>query len=134
MSELNKTVKSPIGISVPITNGNSGYFQQTFDTNSKVKQNLLNFLKTNKGERPMFRNFGSSLREICFDQITDGIDIVIKKIITEELSIWVPEISVKKILVENKEDENSIYIKIEFLITQTDESDSIVIELKNNRI
>ena len=63
---------SPIGLEVPFTRGKNGYFQQTFDTNSQIKQNLLNFLKTKKGERRMFPEFGTKLYDVIFEQIDEN--------------------------------------------------------------
>jgi len=130
---------SPIGLEVPFTRGNNGYFQQTFDTNSQVKQNLLNFLKTKKGERRMFPQFGTKLYDVAFEQIDETTIEITKNIINEEIKYWVPGITIAKITISDKSDvENTdgykIYISLDFIINKTNESDNLVLELQSNRI
>jgi len=130
---------SPIGLEVPFTRGNNGYFQQTFDTNSQVKQNLLNFLKTKKGERRMFPQFGTKLYDVAFEQINETTIEITKNIINEEIKYWVPEVTIEKIIISDKSDrENTdgykIYISLNFIINKTNESDNLVLELQSNRI
>lgn len=130
---------SPIGLEVPFTRGNNGYFQQTFDTNSQVKQNLLNFLKTKKGERRMFPQFGTKLYDVAFEQIDETTIEITKNIINEEIKYWVPEVTIEKIIISDKSDrENTdgykIYISLNFIINKTNESDNLVLELQSNRI
>lgn len=130
---------SPIGLEVPFTRGNNGYFQQTFDTNSQVKQNLLNFLKTKKGERRMFPQFGTKLYDVAFEQIDETTIEITKNIINEEIKYWVPEVTIEKIIISDKSDvENTdrykIYISLDFIINKTNESDNLVLELQSNRI
>ena len=57
---------TPIGITLPIQDGNSGFFQQSFDTLTQVKSNILNLLNTRPGERRMQPTFGSNLWSIVF--------------------------------------------------------------------
>jgi len=130
---------SPIGLEVPFTRGNNGYFQQTFDTNSQVKQNLLNFLKTKKGERRMFPQFGTKLYDVAFEQIDETTIEITKNIINEEIKYWVPEVTIEKIIISDKSDrENTdgykIYISLDLLLNKTNESDNLVLELQSNRI
>ena len=130
---------SPIGLEVPFTRGKNGYFQQTFDTNSQIKQNLLNFLKTKKGERRMFPEFGTKLYDVVFEQIDENIVEITKNIINEEIKYWIPEISIQKISISDKSDvENTnsyrLYISLEFIINKTNSTDTLILELQNNRI
>jgi len=130
---------SPIGLEVPFTRGKNGYFQQTFDTNSKVKQNLLNFLKTKRGERRMFPEFGTKLYDVVFEQIDENVVEITKNIINEEVKYWMPEVTIQKISVSDKSDKEStdsykLYISLEFIINKTKEKDVLLLELQNNRI
>jgi len=130
---------SPIGLEVPFTRGKNGYFQQTFDTNSKVKQNLLNFLKTKRGERRMFPEFGTKLYDVVFEQIDENVVEITKNIINEEVKYWMPEVTIQKISVSDKSDKENtdsykLYISLEFIINKTKETDVLLLELQNNRI
>lgn len=130
---------SPIGLEIPFIRGKNGYFQQTFDTNSQIKQNLLNFLKTKKGERRMFPEFGTKLYDVVFEQIDENIVEITKNIINEEIKYWIPDITIQKISVSDKSDKENtdsykLYISLEFIINKTKETDILVLELQNNRI
>lgn len=131
--------KYPIGLSLPFINGNGGYFQQTFDTNSQVKTNLLNFLKTKQGERRMMPEFGTKLYTILFEQRDDNTKEIIKNIIKDEITTWIPEVTISNISIiedENYSDDNNYKMRIylEFTIIQTGKSDSLELELQNIKI
>ena len=49
------------GITLPIQNGNTGFFSQAFTSLDQAKANLENLLLTAKGERIMQPEFGSVL-------------------------------------------------------------------------
>jgi phage baseplate assembly protein W len=130
---------SPVGISVPIQNGSNGYFQQTFDTKSQVKQNLINFLKTKKGERRMLPNFGSRLHTILFYENDGNSTEIAKNIISEEISTWMPEISIIDIKIKageitSENDNYTMRISINFMIRQTKQTDSVSFNLTNSSI
>lgn len=130
---------TPIGITVPITNGTNGYFNQSFDTNSSVKENLLNFLKTRRGERRMMPDFGTTLHSVVFEQNDENLREIVKNIITEELLIWIPEISILNINVINDknigvDDNYKIRISINFVIKRTRQTDSITFDLSKINI
>ena len=86
--------KFPIGLSVPLVNGSSGYFQQTFDTNEQIKNNLTNFLKTKKGERRMMPEFGTQLYSVLFEQRNENTPEILKTMISDEIRYWIPEVNI----------------------------------------
>ena len=53
-----------IGIALPITKGNAGYFQQEYLTIHQLKHNIKNLILTMKGERPMLPTFGTEIYSI----------------------------------------------------------------------
>lgn len=131
--------KYPIGLSVPFVNGSSGYFQQTFDTNEQIKNNLTNFLKTKRGERRMMPEFGTQLYTLLFEQRTDNLPEILKSMISEELRYWVPEVKILGIDIidtENSEgdDNYKMRVSIRFSVNSTDEVDILVFDLENVKI
>ena len=88
---------NPIGLTLPLQIGRNGYFEQSYDTLTQVKANITNLLRTKKGERRMNPNFGSGLQEYLFEQnLQDSPDIV-KQIITDEITNYVPGVTVNKV-------------------------------------
>ena len=55
-----------IGITLPIQNGNGGYFNQSFITSEQIKSNIKNLLLTKKYERVMQPELGSGLQDLLF--------------------------------------------------------------------
>ena len=43
--------KKPIGLSYPLSNGNQGYFAQTYTPEERLMVNVRNLLLTTRGER-----------------------------------------------------------------------------------
>lgn len=131
--------KYPIGITLPIVNGSGGYFQQSFDTNTQVKSNLSNFLKTRRGERRMMPEFGTRLYTVLFEQKDENVNEIVKNLLREEISFWIPEVSVDKISIINTEnssndDNYKLRITVEFTVIQTRQKDTLDFELENIRI
>lgn len=59
-----------IGITLPIQLGNTGYFEQSFDTLTQVKSNFINLILTRRGERVHQPEFGCRIHEYLFEPLT----------------------------------------------------------------
>jgi len=59
-----------IGITLPLQLGNTGYFEQSFDTLTQVKSNFINLILTRRGERVHQPEFGCRIHEYLFEQLT----------------------------------------------------------------
>lgn len=126
----------PIGLSIPFVNSDNGYFQQTFDTNSRVKQNLLNFLNTRRGERRMQPTFGTKLYELLFGQNDINTLEIAKSILTQEFALWIPEISVNNISINSDTNNQNVdnyilQISIQYTVKQTQQQDLVSIQVQN---
>src|SRR3954468_23226139 len=100
MSTTKVTTKSkmiaakPIGITIPIQDGNSGFFNQSFDTLTQIKMNIINLLNTRQGERRFQPTFGSRLWNIVFEQNAETITDVAENIVREDIQMWIPGVTV----------------------------------------
>src|SRR4051812_9303125 len=86
--------QNPIGLVLPISNGNSGFFDQTFDTLTQTKMNIINLLNTRRGERRFQPTFGTRLWELAFSQNVDNLSDIANNIVAEDVSMWIPNVSV----------------------------------------
>jgi phage baseplate assembly protein W len=86
------TVGRGIGILLPFRKITGGMFQISRTTEDQLKTNILNFVKTKKGERLFHPEFGLSLHEYLFEQMTDDSEFStkIKKSIINDFSFWLP--------------------------------------------
>ena len=109
-----------IGIDLPFykSNGTEGYFASTKTTLQAVKNNLINLLKTEKGERYYQPSLGLNLKSFLFEPIVPGLNQTIKEDIMSTLSIWLPFVNINSMNVSVQAsdafDRNKIKIDITF--------------------
>ena len=66
---ISGSVLTAVGVSLPF-NGTIG-FNSTYSSIEQVRSNLIDYILTNKGERPLNPNYGSDLKKYVFSNITD---------------------------------------------------------------
>jgi len=133
--------KQPIGITIPIRDGPSGYFEQSFDTLSQTRSNIYNLLNTRPGERRMQPTFGTRLHGLVFEQNVEVLPEIASNIVKEDISAWIPNVTVTNItptLLKNEERQSDIdiyrlSIKIEFILNLTKQKDIITVVVDNIR-
>ncbi len=136
----NNTALSPLGITIPIENGNSGYFAQSFDTLTQVKMNIINLLNTRPGERRMQPTFGSHLWDIIFEQNTEDLPEIAVNTIREDITAWIPNVTVIDVTAQVLKNDQSIqntdiyrlYIAVQFMLNMTKQTDTVTITVDNN--
>ena len=139
MTTINPTAAVPIGVTLPIQNGNSGYFAQSFDTLTQVKTNILNLLNTRQGERRMQPTFGSRLWNLIFEQNVDTLKDQAVNIVTEDIFSWIPNVTVLDVtanllttdqITANK-DIYMLNIAVKFMLNMTKQTDTVVVTINN---
>jgi phage baseplate assembly protein W len=99
-----------IGVSIPF-NTNT-VFNQTYTTNDQIKSNIINFVLTNKGERPLQPIYGTTLRKYIFEIIDSNTLTEIEDLLKVELALNFPMVTFQKITASSNYDQNSITISI----------------------
>ena len=132
--------KTPIGLSLPIRNAGVGFFEQTFDTFTQTKTNIINLLRTIPGERRMQPLFGCRLHKSVFEQNTEILPDYIKNIIKEDINNWVSNVSIDKIDVKFLKNEESvspdsykIYISVKFIVNTVNQSGTVNFTIDTNQ-
>ena len=106
-------------ITSPLGRGETGFFQQAFVSFEQAKSNLKNLLLTKKGERIMQPNFGTGLQSLLFEQADDNLEQKIEQTITENVSYWLPYVTIKNIDIEMTDelkDKNQVNVELEFTV------------------
>ena len=133
---------TPIGITFPIRDGQSGYFEQSTDSFTAYRMNITNLLRTRQGERRLNPTFGSRLWTIVFEPNDDFIAKKVENVIREDITQWIPGSSVSSVQVNyingdqssNLRDIYKLYIVVSFVIDSINASDSVTLTLDVNKV
>ena len=114
----------PLGITIPYSHGDLGFFNQTFSYTDRCHTNLKMLLLTAKGERPMMPTYGSDLRSLLFNPSEPEYDELLKEAVNEATEKWMPEISVISVEVNRdiSQQPNTVTLFINFSISSIPDS------------
>jgi len=112
-----------IGFNLPI-NGNA-VFSPNYQTKDAIKNNLINYLLTNPGERPDNPEFGGGLRKFVFSQIQQNNLQYLKEDVQNKISNNFPNINILELNVLSQEDKNTITVQIIYNIPNTNINDQL---------
>jgi len=114
-----------VGVAIPF-NAPAAFFP-TYTTKDAIKNNLLNYLLTNRTERYFNINFGANLRAFIFEQITsDNIDSL-KESIQLLISQRFTNVRVDELNVLEYPDTNEIKVELFYTIINTGITDQVEI-------
>jgi phage baseplate assembly protein W len=125
---IDLNARKAIGVSLPF-NGNA-VFKSTFSTKDAIKNNLINFLLTNPGERVFNNDYGAGLRKYIFENISNNTISDIQNYIESVISKYFPNIQ-GEVIINSNSNFNLIYITINYSIVNTGINDNIQISLTN---
>ena len=133
------TIQTPIGITLTIQDGNSGYFQQSYDTLTQTKSNIINLLNTKQGERRMQPTFGSRLWSLVFEQNVENLKEMAVNVVKEDISMWIPNITVLDVTATmytsaqelSDIDIYKLQIYVSFMLNVTKQQDAVQISIDN---
>ena len=133
---------TPIGLNFPLQRGNVGYFDQSMDSFTAYRMNIINLIRTIPGERRMNPAFGCRLWNFVFEPNDAFLPDKIGKVIKEDISIWVPGVTVTSVDVKYLENDTStdlrdiykLYIAAKFVVDVINQSDDVDIIIDNNKV
>ena len=122
-NDLNPSIA--VGINLPL-NGES-VFNSNYQTRDAIKNNLINYLLTNPGERFENPTFGAGLRQLIFTQIeTNNLDFI-KNDIQLKINQNFNNIVLQSVNILRQEDNNTIVVEINYSIPNTNINDIVVL-------
>ena len=86
-----------IGLELPLTHTQEGYFKRTKTALEQAKSNIKNLLLTNKGERLGNPNFGTNLLSLVFSQENTDLESRVEEEIRAAMSEFLPFINIVSI-------------------------------------
>ena len=107
-----------IGLSFPLRRDDNNDFKLTKTSLEQAQHNLKNLFLTFPGERVGQPEFGSRIRELCFEQVDDDLPNKIEEEVRRTVSTWLPYIIVREVNTLNEEgDENKIFVQVKYSTT-----------------
>jgi phage baseplate assembly protein W len=125
---LDKQPRKAIGFQIPYSS--PSVFISNYQTKDALKINIINYLLTNKGERFFNINFGSSIRALLFEPITDTTADELEFRLKQELALNFPQIAVNELVVEQDSNLNTIRIYFKYQIRSIDTVDEILLNIE----
>tara|TARA_Y100001973_G_C5181748_1_gene325311 strand:- start:396 stop:800 length:405 start_codon:yes stop_codon:yes gene_type:complete len=126
INPLDLNPSTGIGVDIPF-NGNA-VFKSNFQTKNSIKNNIINYFLTNPGEHYLNPTFGAGLRNFVFEQINDDNLDFLKEDIETKLGDFFPNIKIISLNVLRNDDFNTISIKLNYVIPNTNINDTINID------
>jgi phage baseplate assembly protein W len=118
-----------LGVALPFQAPNA--FTSVYTTQEQTKYNILNYLLTDRGERPFNPNFGAGIRRRLFDPIDqDDLD-ALKKSISNQIEYYFPNVAVSTLEITPNYEENSISIIINYNLKNLNATDVLVLRVEN---
>ena len=121
-----------VGISLPF-NGPTG-INSTYTTKDAIKANLLNFILTGKRERVMNPGFGSGIRDVIFEQITDERIDQIENLIYGGVELYFPQVKINDLTIDLSSDTKTITIYLKYSVINTNIEDELQININNGGV
>ena len=118
-----------IGVDLPFSGPVA--FIPNYQTKDAIKNNLINYLLTNPGERIENPLFGAGLRSYLFTQITDNDLSYIKEDLQSKIEINFPTVKLEEVDVLQTVNTNTIRVIISYSIPNTGIRKSNRREIKN---
>ena len=122
--DLNKNVK--IGVAFPLDEKNM--FSGTETIKDQIKANLLNLLLTYPGERVNLPKYGVGIKNLLFEQSIDLENL--KDKISNQISIYIPNIKLQNIGMNESEDKHTIQISLSYIYLLDNTQQSIQLNFK----
>lgn len=129
ISPLDLKPSTGVGVKLPFMA--PSVFTTVYTTKEQLKYNILNFMLTDLGERPMNPNFGMGLRSRLFEIISQDTLEEIQQSITTQIEHMFPVVEIQNLSVTGNPQYSSINIQFNYIISTSKEVDSILLNIQN---
>ena len=122
------------GIKYPFIADNKRYFYVAANESvaEKVRSQLMHIIFTPKGQRIRLPEFGTDLIKYIFDQNDEITWESVKTEVSESVTRWATNITLRNIsVVKSEEDESQIFVRIDYSVSEGNKivNDSVVVEV-----
>ena len=123
-------LRSATGVGINLPFSGQAVFNTTYTTKDAIKANLINYFLTDKRERVLNPTFGSGIRVLLFENITEELLLSLKARVLNEIKVYFPRIEVKDLKIQSSPDRNTINIYLSYSIINSNVDDEILINIE----
>ena len=124
---IDTQLQKAVGVNLPFSG--RAVFTSNYLTRDAIRNNLINFFSTRKGERVMNPLFGSIIQQTVFENLTTDIDITLKTIIEDEINKYFNFVTIQSINVVPNQDFNQLNIDITYSVANFGINDNITVTI-----
>lgn len=128
INPIDRQPRKAVGIQLPFSA--KSVFTSNYQTKDSIKNNLINFFLTNKGERYMNPTFGSTLREKLFENINGDLQSEIEGLVDYALEAYFPNVQPIDMQIIPDVDNNLIQFYLSYEISNTNIKDELLINIE----
>ncbi len=128
INPLDLQPRKAIGVSLPLSG--KAVFNSTYQTKDAIRTNLINYFLTGVSERYLNPSFGSPLRELMFNNITEEFNTEIESVVRRGISEYFPAVQPTAIQVNPNPDRNTVTLFLRYAIRDTNIEDEVVINFE----
>lgn len=103
-----------------------------YDENA-VKASVKNLIMTSNYERPFHSELGSQVRALLFEPVTPMTRALLERTIEDLITNFEPRVDLIDVRVGVSEDNNSVYVTVEFKIVNTERPLTLDLVLERTR-
>jgi|694.fasta_scaffold10648_6 phage baseplate assembly protein W len=128
INPLDLQPRKAVGVALPFQG--RAVFNSTYTTKDATRTNLINFFLTAQNERVFNPRFGSGIRNLLFENLTqESIDIATENI-TQGLQIYFPQVEIRNLQLVPIYDENLVNFELKYAIRETGITDELTINFE----
>ena len=103
-----------VGVNIPFSG--TAVFISNYLTRDAIRNNIINFFSTSKGERVMNPLFGSVVKQTLYENMSINTEETLKTIVTDEINRFFPFVSLQNVNIAANEDINQLIITVTYSV------------------
>ena len=120
--------RKAVGLSLPFSG--QAVFNSTYTSAEAIKNNLINYFLTGRGERYMNPGFGNALQNLLFDQLKENKVKQIDALVKADLEFYFPRVEPVNIETIGDPDRNSVQFSLSYKVKDTNIEDELIINFE----
>ena len=117
INPIDRQPRKAVGVNLPFSG--DAVFNSNFTTAEAIKNNIINFFLTSRGERFLNNNFGTGLRNLLFDNLTQSKIEQIDAEVRTSLRNYFPAVIPIEINTIADPDRNTVNFRMRYSIDET---------------